>query len=61
MAGPELGAEDDVLIGRPALHAHRLAFRHPATEKSVEFEAPLPADMENVLAALRNPPPPKML
>jgi 23S rRNA pseudouridine1911/1915/1917 synthase len=49
---------DDVLIGRQALHAHRLAFRHPATEEAVEFEAPLPPDMENTLAALRNAPPP---
>jgi len=27
------------------LHAHRLALRHPATERFVEFEAPLPADL----------------
>ena len=52
---------DDVLICRHALHALRLAFRHPATGKPVEFEAPLPADMENTLAALRNLAPPKML
>ncbi len=52
---------DDSLISRPALHAHRLAFRHPATEKPVEFEAALPADMQNTLAALRNVAPPKML
>jgi 23S rRNA pseudouridine1911/1915/1917 synthase len=52
---------DEPLISRPALHAHRLAFRHPATEKPVEFEAPLPADMQNTLAALRNLAPPKML
>jgi 23S rRNA pseudouridine1911/1915/1917 synthase len=45
---------DDVIISRPALHAHRLAFRHPATDQLVEFVAPLPADMENLLAALRN-------
>jgi 23S rRNA pseudouridine1911/1915/1917 synthase len=51
----------EALISRPALHAHRLAFRHPVTEKPVEFEAPLPADMQNTLAALRNLAPPKML
>jgi 23S rRNA pseudouridine1911/1915/1917 synthase len=53
--------DDDVLISRQALHAFRLAFRHPATDEPVAFEAPLPPDMENTLAVLRNPPPGKML
>jgi 23S rRNA pseudouridine1911/1915/1917 synthase len=30
---------------RPALHAWRLAFRHPATEESLAFEAAVPADL----------------
>ncbi len=30
---------------RPALHAWRLAFRHPASGEKMRFEAPLPADM----------------
>jgi 23S rRNA pseudouridine1911/1915/1917 synthase len=53
--------EADVLIRRQALHAFRLAFRHPADGKPLEFTAPLPADMENTLAALRNSSPPHML
>jgi 23S rRNA pseudouridine1911/1915/1917 synthase len=57
----ESTAAGEVIISRPALHAHRLAFRHPATDKPVEFIAPLPADMENLLAALRSTRPPKML
>lgn len=60
-AQDEPDSGDDALICRPALHAQRLAFRHPATEKPVEFAAPLPADMQNTLAALRNFAPPKML
>src|SRR5262245_38073478 len=60
-AQEEAGEEEEALISRPALHACRLAFRHPATEKPVEFEVPVPADMENVLTALRNDGPPKML
>jgi len=52
---------DDVLISRQALHAFRLAFRHPATNAPVAFEAPLPPDMENTLSVLRNPPAQKML
>ena len=45
--------EDEVLIGRQALHAFRLRFRHPRTEQWIEAEAPLPADMRRVLEALR--------
>lgn len=51
----------DLLISRQALHARRLAFRHPATGLPLEFEAPLPADMENTLLALRKLFPPNML
>ena len=42
-----------VLIDRQALHAHRLRFRHPLTEQELDLTAPLPADMERTLAALR--------
>ncbi len=38
---------------RPALHAHRLRLDHPRTGERVEFVAPLPADLETLLAALR--------
>ena len=38
---------------RQALHAHRLAFRHPAGDKRLSFEAPLPADMAELLIQLR--------
>ena len=41
-------ALDKRLVPVPArqmLHAARLAFRHPATGRDMEFEAPLPADM----------------
>jgi 23S rRNA pseudouridine1911/1915/1917 synthase len=51
----------DILIARQALHARRLAFRHPLTCETVEFVAALPADIENTLTALRNAVPPTML
>ena len=51
----------DQLVARQALHAYRLAFRHPATGNPVEFVAPLPEDFENTLAALRNARPRTML
>ena len=40
-------------LSRPALHAARLSFVHPASGQSMTFEAPLPPDLEHVLARLR--------
>ncbi len=40
-------------VPRQMLHAYRLAFAHPATGETVDVTAPLPADFEAVLAALR--------
>ncbi len=38
---------------RQALHAWKLTITHPATGAPMTFEAPLPLDMEGLLAALR--------
>jgi len=38
---------------RPLLHAAELGIIHPATEKPMRWEAPLPADMAQVLKRLR--------
>jgi 23S rRNA pseudouridine1911/1915/1917 synthase len=38
---------------RQALHASRLALTHPLSERELEWQAPLPADMEGLLAALK--------
>ena len=38
---------------RLALHARRLSFTHPSTGLRLSFEAPLPADFEALLEALR--------
>ncbi len=46
-------AVEEPIIDRCALHAHRIEFRHPTTEKQVTFEAPLPEDMEKLLNMLR--------
>jgi len=37
-----------------ALHSRQLTLKHPATGEEMTFEAPLPEDMEKILAALRN-------
>jgi len=41
------------LLARQALHAARLALDHPVSRARLELAAPLPADMERMLAALR--------
>ncbi len=37
-------------LGRQFLHAERLGFRHPKTGNRIEFTAPLPKELEQVLA-----------
>jgi 23S rRNA pseudouridine1911/1915/1917 synthase len=39
-------------LGRQFLHAERLGLRHPRTGEFMKFRAPLPPDLEAVLAAL---------
>jgi len=43
----------DVIFPRQALHAWRLGFTHPGTGRHMEFEAPLPADMDELVTFLR--------
>ena len=42
-----------IAFPRQALHAYRLAFTHPLTGKSLEFEVPLPDDLTALVARLR--------
>ena len=46
-------ANTQVLLDRQALHAGRLKLAHPISGNPFELVAPLPEDMEAVLAALR--------
>lgn len=43
----------DLEIKRPLLHAAKLAFKHPVTGAELEFSAPVPADMQNVIETLK--------
>lgn len=43
------------LLPRQALHARSLRFAHPRSGEFIELSAPLPADMEALLAAARAP------
>jgi len=40
-------------LERPFLHAARIAFTHPSDGRRMEFAAPLPADLQAVLDAIR--------
>ncbi len=44
---------DSPVIDRQALHALRIRFFYPMTDRKVEFSAPVPDDMERLLRALR--------
>lgn len=43
-----------IAFPRQALHARRLAFRHPSDDRPLDFEAPLPRDFAELLTRLRS-------
>ncbi len=53
-ADPTYGGKALGGLDRPALHAARLAFTHPATGERLVFESPLPADMRAAVESLRD-------
>jgi len=53
LTGAEHVEGEEPLIARQALHAHTIGFRHPGTDEMVSYTAPLAADMEKLLEALR--------
>jgi 23S rRNA pseudouridine1911/1915/1917 synthase len=54
LAGDETyGGKPRYGLRRQFLHAHRLAFRHPATGEALGFESGLPDDLAAALAAAR--------
>lgn len=52
LIGDYLYNPDMELIGRQALHSHKLSFLHPITGEFMEFTAPLPEDMLAVLTQI---------
>lgn len=49
LIGDYLYNPDMKYISRQALHSYRLSFSHPITGRFMEFTAPLPNDMKEVL------------
>jgi 23S rRNA pseudouridine1911/1915/1917 synthase len=48
----EAGREAARVFARQALHAATLGFVHPVTRETLQFESPMPRDMESLIAAL---------
>jgi 23S rRNA pseudouridine1911/1915/1917 synthase len=48
--------DDEILLKRQALHAHRLCFTHPTSGKELAITAPIPTDLQTLLLALRQNP-----
>jgi 23S rRNA pseudouridine1911/1915/1917 synthase len=53
-AGEKDGHRGTISFPRQALHAYRLAFRHPADGRELRFEAPVPTDLVELLERLRS-------
>lgn len=51
---PMYGRNKGIRMDGQALHAAVLGFIHPSSEEYLEFSAPLPEDMEDVLSSLRS-------
>jgi 23S rRNA pseudouridine1911/1915/1917 synthase len=51
---PAYGKSKGITMNGQALHAAVLGFNHPISGKYMEFEAPLPDDMNHLLDILRN-------
>lgn len=53
MYGPQDGPALPPPFPRQALHAMKLGFEHPAAKRRLQIEAPLPADMQELVRAVR--------
>jgi 23S rRNA pseudouridine1911/1915/1917 synthase len=49
LVGDRVYGRPSAVLGRQFLHAHRLAFRHPVDGRPLEFESPLPEDLQVAL------------
>jgi 23S rRNA pseudouridine1911/1915/1917 synthase len=52
LVGDRVYGRPSAVLGRQFLHAHRLAFRHPVDGRPLEFESPLPEDLQVALERL---------
>jgi len=48
----EANPKSKISVARPLLHAYKLGFTHPRSGKLLEFEAPIPDDMEQIIGKI---------
>ncbi len=48
--GRKTSRDDRKILGRVFLHAHKISFIHPATNKTLSFESPLPFELEKIIS-----------
>ena len=51
--GKKAGAIHDVIMPRVMLHARELGFIHPTSQRTLNFVAPMPTDMAEIVSQLR--------
>ena len=54
LEGDDLYGRKSELIDRQALHAYKISFIHPITNKQLEFIAPIPEDMNKISDAIKS-------
>lgn len=48
-AGRKTAREDRKILGRVFLHAHKISFLHPKTNKQINIESPLPLELSQII------------
>ncbi len=54
LSGMEHCPSEQPIIERQALHARRISLFHPALEKTMSFQAPLPEDIKKLIEVMRS-------
>ncbi|MCL6096100.1 MAG: RluA family pseudouridine synthase [Patescibacteria group bacterium] len=49
-AGRKTSRDDRKILGRVFLHAHKIAFTHPVTDKRIVLESPLPEELQKIIS-----------
>ncbi|MDO8461170.1 MAG: RluA family pseudouridine synthase [bacterium] len=53
-AGRKTARDDRKVLSRMFLHASKISFQHPKTEKNISFESSLPGDLDSFLKILQS-------
>lgn len=48
-AGRKISRDDRKILNRVFLHAHKISFTHPVTDKQISLESPLPEELSRII------------